>query len=320
MKILLKSKNRKSFSFKLRGFSYLIYDLKYNKALLVMLSMPLILLIVFQYIPMIGLQIAFRDYKMFGSVWEAEWVGLKYFFKFFEYHEFNDLLKNTILLNSYDLLLSPLPLVFALCLNYFPNKKIRSLIQTISISPHFISTVVVCSVVIRLLSIDGPINQLRESMGLEQINFLTNGELFRSIYVWSGAWQTVGFNSIIYVSALAEVSKSQHRAAQIDGSSLFQRIKYIDLPSILPLYAVNLVFRCGAMLSNNYEKILLLQNNFNKEYSQVISTYTYEIAFKGLIPQYSLSTAIGIMTSLVSLAMLLIVKRATRKWERIDEK
>ncbi len=314
------TKKRNSKVFRMPGFRYLLYDLRYNRSLLVMLILPLLLLILFQYIPMLGLQIAFRDYKMFGSVWDAEWVGLKYFYKIFDYYGFPDLLKNTILLNTYDLLLSPLPLVFALCLNYFPNRKIRSAIQTVSIAPHFISTVVVCSIVTRLLSIDGPLNLLRENLGLEQVNYLTHGELFRSIYVWSGAWQTLGFNSVIYISALAEVSRSQHRAAQIDGSSLFQRIIYIDLPNILPLYTVNLVFRCGAMLSNNYEKVLLLQNNFNKEYSQVISTYTYEIAFKGLVPQYSLSTAIGIMTSLISLIMLMLVKKATRKWERVDEK
>lgn len=304
---------------KKRIISSVSYDLRYNKALIVMLLMPMAILIIFNYVPLYGLQIAFKDYQALQNMWEAEWVGLKYFKKFIEYYGFKALLKNTILLNTYDLLVAPMPLIFALCINYFPNKRIRNLIQTVAITPHFISMVVVCSLVLRFLSVDGVFNEILDWFGKDRVNFLTQGELFRSIYVWSGAWQNTGFSAIIYISALSEVSKSQHEAASLDGANIFQKIRYIDLPNVLPMFAVNLVFRCGAMLSNNYEKVLLLQNNFNLEYSQVISTYTYEIAFKGLVPQYSLSTAIGIMTAIVNLIMLLIVKRITRKWEKVDE-
>ncbi len=299
--------------------SGLLYDAKYNKALLTMLILPMLILIVFNYVPLYGLQIAFKDYKALQNMWEAEWVGLKFFKKFFEYYGFEDLLKNTILLNTYDLLVAPVPLVFALCMNYFPNKRIKNMIQTVAITPHFISLVVVCSLVLRFLSVDGVVNDIIELFGGERVNFLTNGSLFRSIYVWSGAWQNTGFSAIVYISTLAEVSKSQHEAASMDGANILQKIRYIDLPNVLPMFAVNLVFRCGAMLSNNYEKVLLLQNNFNLDYSQVISTYTYEIAFKGIVPQYSLSTAVGIMTAIVNLVMLLMVKKATKNWEKIDE-
>lgn len=295
------------------------YDFRYNKALIVMLILPMALLIVFNYVPLYGLQIAFKDYQPLQNMWEAEWVGLKYFEKFFKYYGFEELLKNTILLNTYDLIIAPVPLIFALCINYFPNKRIKNLIQTVAITPHFISLVVVCSLVLRFLSVDGVINDIIELFGGERINFLTHGSLFRSIYVWSGAWQNTGFSAIVYISTLAEVSKFQHEAASMDGANILQKIRYIDLPNVLPMFAVNLVFRCGAMLSNNYEKVLLLQNNFNLEYSQVISTYTYEIAFKGIVPQYSLSTAIGIMTAIVNLFMLLIIKKVTKNWEKIDE-
>lgn len=304
---------------KRKSIGGVFYDFRYNRELLVMLVLPVVLLIIFNYVPLYGLQIAFKDYQALQNMWEAEWVGLKYFKKFFEYYGVKELLKNTVLLNAYDLVLTPVPLVFALCVNYLPNKKLKNLIQTVAITPHFISMVVVCSLVLRFLSVDGIINDLVVLLGGERVNYLTQGSLFRSIYVWSGAWQNTGFSSIVYISALAEISKSQHEAASMDGANVLQKIRYIDLPNVLPMFAVNLVFRCGAMFSNNYEKILLLQNNFNLEYSQVISTYTYEVAFKGIVPQYSLATAIGIMTAIVNLIMLAIIKKATKNWEKIDE-
>lgn len=295
------------------------YDLKYNGALIVMLIIPLLLLIIFQYFPLYGIQIAFKDYNPIEGIRNAEWVGLKYFKKFFSYYDFGKLLKNTVLLNSYDILLTPIPLIYALCINYFPNKKIKNMIQTIAITPHFISTVVVCGLAMRFLSVNGALNEFLTLTGKEPVNFLAHGEYFRSIYVWSGVWQNVGFSAIIYISALAEVSKDQHEAASIDGANIIQKIWYIDLPNVFPLFCVNLIFRCGSLLSNNYEKVLLFQNNVNMEYSQVISTYSYEIAFKGLVPQYSLSMAIGLVTSVVNVVMLLLVKRLTRRWEKVHD-
>ncbi|MBQ8183798.1 MAG: sugar ABC transporter permease [Clostridia bacterium] len=307
------------FSKKNSIFKNLNYDLRQNTSLFLMLGIPLVILIVFSYIPLYGLQIAFKDYHILQNIWEADWVGLKYFKSFLEYYDFGKLLKNTILLNLYDLVLTPIPVVFALCINYCPIKKVKNIVQTVSIVPHFISLVVVCGLVTRFLSVDGIINEFSSLLGNDATNYLTKGELFRSIYVWSGAWQNAGYSAIIYISALSEVSVSQHEAAEMDGASIFQKIRYIDLPNILPIFAVNFVFKCGAMFSNNYEKVLLLQNNFNLQYSEVISTYTYEIAFKGIMPQYSLAMAIGIMSSIVNFMMLMIVKKITRKWERICE-
>ena len=303
----------------LRSKENLKYDFKYNGALITMLVAPLILLIIFQYLPLYGIQIAFKDYNPIEGVWNGKWVGLKYFKRFFNYYDFGKLLKNTVFLNSYDILLTPIPLIYALCINYFPNKKIKNMIQTIAITPHFISTVVVCGLAMRFLSVVGALNEFLTSLGKDSFNFLAHGEYFRSIYVWSGVWQNVGFSAIIYISALAEVSKDQHEAASIDGANILQKIWYIDLPNVLPLFCVNLIFRCGSLLSNNYEKILLFQNNVNMEYSQVISTYSYEIAFKGLVPQYSLSMAIGLVTSVVNVVMLLVVKKLTRRWEKIND-
>lgn len=289
------------------------------KALIVMSLIPLALLIIFRYIPMYGVQIAFRDYKPLTSIDSGEWVGFKYFQKFFGYYKVNELIKNTIILNLYDIALAPLPLIFALCVRYMPFKRLSNFIQNIAIMPHFLSVVILCSIVMRFLSVDGPINEISMALGAESKNYLARGELFYSIYVWSGAWQNMGYSAIIYSSALSDVPKELYEAAEVDGANIFKKWIYIDLPMLLPMFAVELMFRFGSLLSNNYEKILLFQNNTNLKYSQVISTYSYELAFGGLVPQYSLATAVGLVTAVVNMVMLLAVKILTRRWERLDE-
>ena len=283
-----------------------------------MLLIPLLLLILFQYIPLYGIQIAFRDYKPMENIGTARWVGMKHFIRFFQYKGFKMLLKNTLVLNIYSLLLTPLPLLFALCINYLPFVRLKQMIQTVSVMPHFLSVVVVCQITMQFLSVDGSLNVLRMLLGRNPVNFLIQGELFSSIYVCSGAWQSLGYSAIVYISALADTSREQREAAALDGASLFQRIMYIDLPGILPLFGVNVIFQCGALLNNNYEKILLLQNNMNLPYSQVISTYTYDIAFNGVVPQYSMAMAVGLTVSVMNLAMLLIMKHVVRGWEDMN--
>lgn len=291
------------------------FDFKKNKALLVMLLLPVALLIIFHYVPLYGITIAFKDYHPIQSIGESEWVGLKHFISFFQYKGLGTLLKNTLVLNLYSILLTPIPMIFALCINYLPFKRLKKFIQTVSIIPNFISIVIVCQLVMNFFSVDGAINFVLSLFGMEPINFLAQGELFSSIYAWSGIWQSCGYSAIVYIAALSNVSKTQHEAAVMDGANLFQRILFIDIPNILPLYAVNLVFQFGSLLNNNFEKVLLLQNNINLPYSQVISTYTYDIAFNNIIPQYSLSMAVGFVTAIVNLCMLLIVQKLVKKWE-----
>lgn len=297
----------------------LYYDWRKNRSLLIMISIPVLLLIVFSYVPLYGLLIAFKDYNVLENIWDAEWVGLQYFKRFFEYYDLKKILKNTIMLNGYDLLLTPIPLLYAICIHYFPNKKIGNIIQTVAVTPHFISVVVICSLAMKFLSTEGLLNEILCLVGHEPENYLLKGELFSSIYVWSGMFQNMGFNSIIFLSALSEIPRTQYEAAEIDGANILDKIRYIDLPNIAPLFAVDLAFRCGALLNNNYEKILLLQNKINMEYSEVLSSYVYEVGFGGIIPQYSYATAIGIIVSLVNIIMFLIIKRVTRRWEKIDE-
>lgn len=284
-----------------------------------MLLIPMILLIVFQYLPTYGIQIAFKDYHPLKGIWESEWVGLKHFFQFFNYPGLWNLIRNTLVLNLYAILLTPIPLLFALCIHYLPFKRTKRFAQTVSVIPNFISVVIVCELFMRFFSVDGAINWVLSLFGVEPVNFLAEGSLFSSIYVWSGVWQTCGYSAIVYITALGNVSKTQHEAAVIDGANLFERILYIDIPGLLPLYAVNLIFQFGALLNNNFEKVLLLQNNINLPYSQVISTYTYDLAFNSIIPQYSLSMAVGLVTSVIGLILLLTIKKLVKKWENTGE-
>ncbi len=180
--------------------------LKY-KALIVMSLIPLALLIIFRFIPMYGIQIAFRDYKPLTSINSGKWMGFKYFQKFFGYYKPGELIKNTMILNLYDIALTPMPLLFALCVRYMPFKRLSKFVQNIAIIPHFLSIVILCSIVMRFLSVDGPINGIAMAMGRESKNLLAQGEYFYSIYVWSGVWQNMGYSAIIYSSALSDFPK-----------------------------------------------------------------------------------------------------------------
>lgn len=295
------------------------YDIRKNKSLFLMMLFPITLLVVFQYVPLYGIQVAFKDYKPIENIWDAKWVGFQYFVRFFQYKGLRTLLKNTLILNIYNILLTPFPLIFALSIHYSPFRRLKKWIQTVSVIPNFFSIVVVCELTMRFFSIDGSLNFIRSLFGKEPVNFLAQGKLFSSIYAWSGVWQTCGYSAIIYLSVLANISKEQREAATIDGANLFQKMIYLDIPGVLPMYAVNLIFQCGSLLNNNFEKILLLQNNMNLPYSQVILTYTYDIAFNSIVPQYSLAMAVGIITSIINMTLLLTVKYIVKKWEDINE-
>ncbi len=224
-----------------------------------------------------------------------------------------------ILLRIYELALSPIPMIFALCMHYVPFKKLQSVLRQISIMPNFISTVVLCGIILKFFTSGGFFDVVMQLFGIESTNYLANADYFRSIYVWSGVWQNTGYASLIYSAALLSVPKEQHEAASIDGANILRRMWSIDLPYLLPLYGVNLMMSFGCLLNSNYTKILLLQNQINLSKSQVLATYTYEVAFEGIIPQYSLATAIGIITSIVNLILLIIVRKVVSRWRMLDE-
>ena len=289
-------------------------DFKHNAALYAMLLIPLAIIIIFRVAPMWGIQIAFRDYRPARGISGSRFVGLKYFEKFLKSYQFGQVMRNTLLINLYTLATFPLSLVFALMLNYLGFRRFRKTVQMVSYAPHFISTVVLCSMVLEFTKTrGGMINSVLGLFGVEAANWMAKPEYFYSIYVWSGVWQELGYNSIIYISALAGISPELHEAATVDGASLLKRIWHVDIPGVLPTFCIMLILSCGKLMTVGYEKILLLQNNVNIEVSEVISTYAYTIGLATKTPQYSYSAAISLFTSIINMIMLFTVNRLSNK-------
>ncbi len=282
-----------------------------NWRMYVLLLPAIIYIAIFEYAPMYGVQIAFRDYRPSRGITGSDWVGLKHFFRFVSHPNFIKMLRNTLSITLYSLCTFPLPIILALMLNEVRAVKLKKTVQMVSYAPHFMSDVVVCSLVLMMLDrANGPINNLIALLGGKRTSFISFPQYFSSIYVWSGMWQNMGWDSILYVSALANISVELIEAARIDGANRMQVIRYVNLPGILPTVAIAFIMRAGGLLSVGYSKIFLLQNDLNIEASQVISTYVYNI---GLIDaQYSYSSAIGLFNNIVNILILLFVNRIVK--------
>ena len=272
----------------------------------------LIYVIIFNYIPMYGIQLAFKDYRVADGIWRSAWVGLKHFKTFFESYQFKDLLWNTLSLSLYSLIAGfPMPIIFALLLNYITNVKLKKVVQMVTYAPHFISTVVYCGMILIFLSSDGVINQLLKLIGIDSVAFLTNPSNFRHIYVWSGVLQNIGWGSIMYISVLTSVDPTLHEAATVDGATRFQRLLHIDLPAIVPTMVIMLIMRAGEIMDLGFEKAFLLQNNINLDYSEIIATYVYKIGIQG--GQFSYSSAIGLFNNVINMVLLVVVNKIAKK-------
>lgn len=282
-----------------------------------MLALPLLWLLLFAYIPMWGVQIAFRDYRTrcgFAGIVDSPWVGFANFERFFNSFNFWPILQNTLILNVYSLVTGfPLPIILALSLNYIGRRWFKKTVQLVSYAPYFISTVVIVGLLFQILSTTGLVNQLLGLFGVDPVYFMSNPAYWKSIYVWSGVWQTVGFSSIIYLAALAGVDPSLHEAAILDGANKLQRIRDIDLPGILPVAAILLILTMGSLLSTGFEKVILMQNSLNLGTSEVIDTYVYRVGLASQIPQFAYATAIGLFKSVVGLVLILSVNRIAKK-------
>lgn len=302
-----RQKNRQKTSWKKK-----LNSIARNWVLYLFLLPTLIYLLIFHYWPLYGIQIAFRNFKPTKGIWGSQWVGMKYFEKFFNSYMFKDLLTNTIVLSVYQIVASfAFPIILALLLNYCVSNRLRKLTQMVTYAPHFISTVVLVGMLNVFLSDSGIINQLLNLLGLRSVPFLSDAGMFRHIYVWSHIWQRTGYNSVIYIAALAGVSPELHEAAIVDGANKLQRIMHIDLPAILPTAIILLIMSTGNMLSLGFEKVYLMQNDLNLGVSEIISTYVYRI---GLInAQYSYSTAIGLFNNVINLIVLLTVNKIADK-------
>ena len=272
----------------------------------------LIYVIIFNYIPMYGIQLAFKDYRVADGIWGSAWVGLKHFKTFFESYQFKDLLWNTLSLSLYSLIAGfPMPIIFALLLNHITNVKLKKVVQMVTYAPHFISTVVYCGMILIFLSSDGVINQLLKLIGIDSVAFLTNPSNFRHIYVWSGVLQNIGWGSIMYISVLTSVDPTLHEAATVDGATRFQRLLHIDLPAIVPTMVIMLIMRAGEIMDLGFEKAFLLQNNINLDYSEIIATYVYRIGIQG--GQFSYSSAIGLFNNVINMVLLVVVNKIAKK-------
>lgn len=284
--------------------------------LYLLVLIPLVILFLFKYVPMYGIKIAFTDFRITKGINSGKWVGLKYFQKFFSSKLALNYITNTLAISLYELAVFPLSLILALLLAYIPSAKYRKAVQMVSYAPHFISTVVMCGIILQFLQARGGlINILLGWFGIESRNWITYPSAFRHIYVWSGVWQNLGYGSIIYIAALAGVSPELHEAAIVDGADIRKRIWYVDIPCVLPTFSILLIMRCGNIMSIGFEKVLLLQNSLNLSVSEIISTYTYNIGLNstGSMPQYSYGAAIGVFTSVTNLILLIIVNAITKR-------
>jgi putative aldouronate transport system permease protein len=290
-----------------------LIKVKRHWELYLLVLLPVLYLLVFKYIPMIGVQIAFKDFNVIKGIWGSPFVGLKHFHEFFASPNFWLLIKNTIGISFYSLIAGfPVPIVLALALNEVRTGFFKRSVQMITYAPHFISTVVMVSIIILMLSPHvGIVDHFFSLLGMPMTNFLGIPEFFKSIYVWSGIWQEMGYASIIYIAALAGVDPSLYEAARIDGASRWKKIIHIDLPSLIPITVIMLILSLGSVMGVGFEKIYLMQNPLNASSSEVISTYVYKVGLLGA--NFSFSAAVGLFNSVINLILLLTVNFFARK-------
>ena len=266
----------------------------------------------FNYMPMYGVQIAFRNFKTKLGFFNSPWVGLKWFEKFFTYPHCWRIIKNTLTLSLYSLATFPLAIIAALLINELRSRKFKKTVQMITYAPHFISTVVIVAMLNLFMNQSaGLFNNIIAALGGTRMDFLGTAAYFPHIYVWSGVWQGLGWGTIIYLATLSNVSPELHEAAYIDGASRVQIIWHINIPALLPTIVIMLIMRCGSILSVGFEKVYLLQNPLNLDASEIISTYTYQLGLLG--GQYSYSTAIGLFNTVVNVTLLIIVNTISKK-------
>ena len=272
----------------------------------------LVYLALFCYKPMYGLVIAFKNYKPARGIWGSKWVGFTWFETFFKDPYFFRLLRNTFRLSAYSILFGfPAPIILALLLNEVSNNKFKRTVQTITYMPYFISLVVACSIIKIYCQADGLFSQIGQFFGAPAQNLLIDPAKFTPIYVISGIWQNIGWNSIIYLAALSGIDQEQYEAARIDGANRFQQVLHVTIPGILPTIMILFIMRMGSILNVGYEKILLLYTDATFETADVFSTYTYRLGFQS--QQYSLSTAVGLFNTLVNICFLMLTNWFSRK-------
>ena len=293
--------------------SPMIRKIKKNFPLYILLLPSAVLLFCFAYLPLFGLVMAFQDFSPHLGVLHSPFVGFKHFVQFFHSYQFPVTIKNTLIISFYGLLVGfPLPIALALMCNQMKTKMFKKVFQVVTYLPHFISTMVMCGLILIFLSpSSGLFANLFHLFGKEFPNLMANAGAFKHVYVWTDIWQHLGWDSIIYLAALSGIDPTYYEAASIDGATTLKKIWHIDLPMILPTAMVLLVMRAGNILGVGFEKVYLLQNTQNVMSSEIISTYVYKMGMQS--SQYSLSTAIGLFNTVVNVIVLLVINKLSKK-------
>lgn len=289
--------------------------LKKTWPLYLLLVPGLLYIMVFKYSPMYGAIIAFKNYKIRDGIWGSEWVGLKWFEKFFDYYECWDLIGNTLKISIYNIAVSMvISIVLALMINCIRNKRLKNIVQTVTYMPHFVSVVVLVGVMIRFFNPSmGVISKLIQMCGGTNRDLMGVPAAMPHIYVWSDVWQNAGWNTVLYLAALTAVDLQLHEAAIVDGATRFQRVRFVDIPAIVPTIVISLIMNMGSVLTVGVEKMLLMQNSLNRSATEVISTYVYAQGIASASPQYSYATAIGLLNSVLSFILIVITNQICKK-------
>ncbi|NOU67658.1 ABC transporter permease subunit [Paenibacillus sp. LMG 31461] len=298
---------------KTNGFRTLQSDLRRNKYIYLMLLPVVVYYFIFLYMPMYGLQVAFKDFVPSKGIWHSDWVGFKHFIAFFNSYYFVRIFRNTVLLSLYEILFNfPAPIVLALLLNELRQRFFKGIVQSITYLPHFISVVVVAGMMVDFLSTKGLVNQLTDWFGIAPISFLLKAEWFRSIYISSGVWQGVGWGSIIYLAAMSGIDPSLYEASRVDGAGRVRQVWNITIPGIMPTVVILLILRIGHLMAGgSLEKIMLLYNSNTYETADVISTFVFR---RGLLQfDFGFSAAIGLLNNIINFIMLLSANALSRR-------
>ncbi len=287
--------------------------LKNHWQLYVMLIVPLIHLIIFKYLPMVGTTVAFKDYNIFQGIWKSDWIGFTHFKEAFASKEFWIAIKNTLILNLGDLLIGfPIPIILAIFLNELNGEKVKKTSQVIMYLPHFLSWVIIAGIVQQVFSNNGLINQLLIKLGGKSVPFLSNPGIWRMVYWITGIWQSAGYGLIIYLAALTSIDPSLYEAAYIDGAGRFRRIWYITLPQLRPTISIMLIMNLGKIMSISFDRPYLLGNVLVKDTANVISTHVYTLGLQS--GRFDFATAIGLFQSVIGVILILIVNQLAQKF------
>ncbi len=277
--------------------------------LYLLLIVPIVLTIIYKYIPMYGIQIAFRDFVPSKGFTGSEWIGLDWFERFFTSPNAARMIRNTFLLSLYSLAWGfPVPIILSLMINQIQATRFKRVVQTVLYAPHFISTMVICGMIRIFLSPSGGlVNLLLGS----QVDFLSMSSAFRTIYIASGIWQEAGWGTIIYLAVLSTIDPALYEAAKIDGASMFQRIIHVDIPQLIPMAVLQLIMSAGGLMNVGFEKVWLLQTTLNKATSDVIAVYVYEQGITQM--NYDYATAVGLFNTAVNIVLLFVVNKIAKK-------